>query len=158
MDVVKGSQKDQLIALLQELAQQSETKSKRARLEEIFGEVEAQLSQGVRQKHVMAALAKGGLVFTLRSFETTCARIRKRRGRNLGREIITHHKTDQAPKAIEPGTEDTPRPRPATATARESRLPEPETAAHSAVQSTKPPGMTEAAWIAEQARAKPKKH
>lgn len=70
----------------------------------------------------------------------------------------TNHKTAQGPKAIETRTEDTPRPRPAGVTAKESRLRETETTAHSAMQSTKPPGMTHAAWIAEQARAKPKKH
>lgn len=100
MDVLKENQKDQLIAALQELAQQSEAKSKRARLSEIFEEVEAILAQGVTQKRVTAALAKKGLVFTPRSFETTYARIKKKRmDRKSEQGNITHNNTPR-PKPV----------------------------------------------------------
>lgn len=78
MDFEDGSQKGQLIATLQQLAQSSH-RSKRARLIEIFSDVEAALAAGTTQKQVIAALAREGLTFTLRSFETTYARIRKER-------------------------------------------------------------------------------
>jgi len=86
---VSETLRDRLKAALRELDRHGDVKSKRAQLEEVFDEVEARLSQGVRRKHVMAALQEGGLVFTLRSFETTYARIKKRRERNSGRQQPT---------------------------------------------------------------------
>ncbi len=83
MEFEDGNHKGQLIAALQHLAQ-SNDRSKRARLIEIFSEVEAALASGTTQKQVIATLEKKGLTFTLRSFETTYARIRKeRKERNI---------------------------------------------------------------------------
>ena len=90
MDFETGNQKGQLIAALQQLSQ-SNSRSKRARLIEIFDDVEATLLAGATQKRVIAALATNGLVFTLRSFETTRARIKKeRKERNSREEQIPH--------------------------------------------------------------------
>lgn len=60
-------------------------------------------------------------------------------------ERITHRTTEH-------------RPRPATATTHESRAPETDTTTPPTVQATKPAGMTQAAWIAEQVKRQPKKH
>lgn len=127
MDVENGSGKEQLITALRELAHQSEAnaaRSKRARLNDIFDEVEAVLSQGVKQKYVIAALEKNGLVFTLRSFETTYARIkgRKKQERKSGAPLPVNtapdgpvtgcgkNKGGAAPPALESEANQTPAP------------------------------------------------
>lgn len=48
-------------------------------MSEIFDDVEVALAAGTTQKQVIAALEKHGLTFTLRSFETTYARIKNER-------------------------------------------------------------------------------
>lgn len=89
MNLENGNQKGQLVAALRQLAQ-SNNRSKRARLSEIFNDVEAALAAGTTQKQVIATLEKTGLAFTLRSFETTYARIRKeRKERNTENESTT---------------------------------------------------------------------
>ncbi|MEI7613283.1 MAG: hypothetical protein WCK63_10260 [Betaproteobacteria bacterium] len=90
------NQKSQLISALQQLAQ-SNNRSKRARLSEIFDDVEAALASGTTQKQVIAALGKKGLPFTLRSFETTLARIRK--GRNTEQILTPASATPANPSA-----------------------------------------------------------
>lgn len=101
MDFENGNQKDQLVAALQQLAQ-SDNRSKRARLSEIFDDVEVALAAGTTQKQVIAALEKNGLTFTLRSFETTYARIKKeRKERDSEREDAAPPATTETPKFVE---------------------------------------------------------
>lgn len=101
MDFENRNQKGQLVAALQQLAQ-SEYRSKRARLIEIYDDVEAALAAGTTQKQVIAALEKNGLSFTLRSFETTYARIKKeRKERDSERENTASPATTETPKLVE---------------------------------------------------------
>lgn len=101
MDFENRNQKGQLVAALQQLAQ-SDDRSKRARLSEIFDDVEAALAAGTTQKQVIATLEKNGLTFTLRSFETTYARIKKeRKERDSEREETAPPATTETPQLVE---------------------------------------------------------
>jgi hypothetical protein len=75
-------------------------------------------------------------------------------GRDFYDEYLKRNGWTKTRRTPQPGAP----PLPAGVTVQDSRLRETETTAHSATQSTKPPGMTHATWIAEQARAKPKQH
>lgn len=159
MDAETGTKKDRLIAALQELAQ-SNAKSKRAQLEEIFDKVEEQL-QSKTQKQVRTALEKGGLIFTVRSFETTCARIRKKiMERDSGRAEIKHSAAAETPSLVKSWIgeatsdhTDAQSPRPV----QEPELSKTEKATIKAVEAMRPPpGWTPAAWAAEQAKTRSK--
>ena len=55
------------------------TRSKASRLREVIDSVETALNAGVSRSEVIKELSSHGLVFTLRTFETTLGRIREKR-------------------------------------------------------------------------------
>ncbi|WP_197717926.1 hypothetical protein [Cupriavidus taiwanensis] len=66
---------------LRALATDSKGRSETARLRDVFEEIEAALSAGVRRQAVLDALNAQGFRMTLKGFESAMYRIRRQRGK-----------------------------------------------------------------------------
>jgi hypothetical protein len=70
---------------LRALATDQHSRSKAARLRDVFDDVEAALAAGVQRKSVLKVLAQHGMDFTLAGFDSTLRRIRRKRDAPLMR-------------------------------------------------------------------------
>uniref|UniRef100_UPI003F493BB2 hypothetical protein n=1 Tax=Cupriavidus taiwanensis TaxID=164546 RepID=UPI003F493BB2 len=68
---------------LRALATDSKGRSETARLRDVFEEIEAALSAGVRRQAVLDALNAQGFRMTLKGFESAMYRIRRQRGKAI---------------------------------------------------------------------------
>lgn len=64
---------------LKKLATDNEKRTKSSRLNDVFDDVENALKNGISRKSVIELLAKNGLKLSMKSFESTLARLRKKR-------------------------------------------------------------------------------
>jgi hypothetical protein len=64
---------------LKKLATDNEKRTKSSRLNDVFDDVENALKNGISRKSVIELLAKNGLELSMKSFESTLARLRKKR-------------------------------------------------------------------------------
>jgi hypothetical protein len=64
---------------LKKLATDNEKRTKSSRLNDVFDDVENALKNGISRKSVIELLAKNGLELSPKSFESTLARLRKKR-------------------------------------------------------------------------------
>lgn len=98
--------KNKLVEALRQAAR-GRTRSKAARLREIFDEVEAAKASGVSHKTIVDALASRGLVFSPGTFEITRYRIAKeRKAKNQQSEQKPHAHTEAT--SIEKGKPENP--------------------------------------------------
>lgn len=72
-------EKSSVVSALRALAAESEGRSETARLRDVFEDVEAALSAGVKRRAILEALNEQGFKMTLKGFESAMYRIRKQR-------------------------------------------------------------------------------
>lgn len=75
-------------------------RSQTARLREVLDDLEAALTAGASHAAVLATLHAQGFSFTLRSFESTLARLRKERRDQKNRNKSIHASTRQADQIV----------------------------------------------------------
>ncbi|WP_230182707.1 hypothetical protein [Aquabacterium sp. CECT 9606] len=68
-----------LASALRALAEDSGARSETARLRDVFADIEAALSAGVRREAVLATLHENGFTMTFTGFKSALQRIRKER-------------------------------------------------------------------------------
>ncbi|MCC7684799.1 hypothetical protein [Janthinobacterium sp. FW305-128] len=71
----KATLKQEILALIEDHA----SRSKIARLRDVFDEIETAMAAGVKRSEILKALEKQGIVMTLATFENSLQRIRKKR-------------------------------------------------------------------------------
>lgn len=71
----KATLKQEILALIEDHA----SRSKIARLRDVFDEIETAMAAGVKRSEILKALEKQGIKMTLATFENSLQRIRKKR-------------------------------------------------------------------------------
>lgn len=73
MDSIKISEQ------LKKLAKDSEKRTKSSRLNDVFDDIENALKNGISRQAIIELLAENGLEISMKSFESTLARLRRKR-------------------------------------------------------------------------------
>lgn len=77
MDSIKISEQ------LKKLASNNEKRTKSSQLNDVFNDVENALKSGISRQSVIELLAENGLVISMKSFESTLARLRGKRKKEI---------------------------------------------------------------------------
>lgn len=92
MDSIKISEQ------LKKLASNNEKRTKSSQLNDVFNDVENALKSGISRQSIIELLAENGLVISMKSFESTLARLRKKRKKEIkNSQVISENslKTNQ---------------------------------------------------------------
>lgn len=130
---MENDSKNELIEALRKAAR-GPSRSKIARLREIFEDVEAAKALGLSHKQIVATLEKQGLKFDLGTFEITRFRILKERRLAEGSIETRNFLNNEVPKKIEKATQV------------KSKLTETKKEKLEEGELERPPGITSAAW------------